>query len=180
MHCPNCGTQASGEQKFCRACGIGLQAISQALAEELAVAGLDQSGGELADSVRSRIKKFERWGAITGLSGLGMIALMIISIVVSMPFFKAFDIDPKFYFDNILPWILALALPLLFTGGGLMVYAGVLKKRPYHQPLQPPALPQADTTSKLPPASYQDPVPSVAERTTDLLAVADPKAEKHS
>jgi len=178
MHCPNCGIQASAEQKFCRSCGIGLQAISQALAEELAVAGLDQPAGELAETARSRRKKFERWGAITGLSGLGIITLMIIGVVVSMPFLKVFGIDPAFYFENIMPWIFALALPLLFTGAGLRVYAELLKKQPHRQPLQPPALLRADTTSKLPPASYHDLVPSIAERTTDLLAIIDPKAKK--
>ena len=178
MHCPNCGTQAAADQKFCRSCGIGLQAIAEALAKELATAGLDHSLDELSDPEKNRIKKFERWGATTALTGLAMIALMIIGIVVSMPFFKLFKIDPQFYFENVLPWVFAVALPTFLIGGGMAIYAGVRKKRIQHQQLQPPTLPKADTTSKLPAASHLEPVASIAERTTDLLEVADHKREQ--
>ena len=178
MHCPNCGTQASADQKFCRSCGIGLQMISQALAEELAAVESNQPPGELVETARSRYKKFARWGAITALSGVGMLVLMSISLIVSVPLQKTFELDPEFYFENILPWLFAVAITLIFTGIGLMI-AGVIKKHSHRQPLQPSTLPQADTTSKLPPASYPEPAPSVAERTTDLLEPADPQTEKH-
>src|SRR5262249_38698772 len=32
MHCPNCGTQAAAEQKFCRSCGFDLKPVSQLVA----------------------------------------------------------------------------------------------------------------------------------------------------
>jgi zinc-ribbon domain len=35
MHCPNCGTEASAGQKFCRACGLSLDRFAQLLAELL-------------------------------------------------------------------------------------------------------------------------------------------------
>lgn len=35
MHCPNCGTETSAGQKFCRACGLSLERIAQLLAELL-------------------------------------------------------------------------------------------------------------------------------------------------
>ena len=34
MFCPNCGKENSEEQKFCRACGLSLETISQALVHE--------------------------------------------------------------------------------------------------------------------------------------------------
>jgi hypothetical protein len=34
MHCPNCGTVSSDDQKFCRVCGIGLEEFSRVLVEK--------------------------------------------------------------------------------------------------------------------------------------------------
>src|ERR1700730_2292131 len=41
MYCPNCGKENSYEQRFCRSCGLSLQTIPQALANELSVAQSD-------------------------------------------------------------------------------------------------------------------------------------------
>jgi len=35
MHCPNCGTEAQANQKFCRACELSLERFAQLLAELL-------------------------------------------------------------------------------------------------------------------------------------------------
>ncbi|MGH9901852.1 MAG: zinc-ribbon domain-containing protein, partial [Pyrinomonadaceae bacterium] len=32
MHCPNCGKRTSAEQKFCRSCGMSLEAVSVSVA----------------------------------------------------------------------------------------------------------------------------------------------------
>jgi hypothetical protein len=35
MHCPNCGTKALADQKFCRACGLSLKRFAHLLAKSL-------------------------------------------------------------------------------------------------------------------------------------------------
>jgi hypothetical protein len=33
MHCPDCGSEALADQRFCRACGLSLERFAQLLAE---------------------------------------------------------------------------------------------------------------------------------------------------
>jgi predicted RNA-binding Zn-ribbon protein involved in translation (DUF1610 family) len=55
MHCPNCGTEISKNQKFCRSCGMGLQMISEAVAEHLSTADFADSPDESEASKRRRM-----------------------------------------------------------------------------------------------------------------------------
>ncbi len=52
MHCPNCGTKASGDQKFCRSCGLRLDKLSQLLAEQIATT---------EPSFLDKQRQIERW-----------------------------------------------------------------------------------------------------------------------
>ena len=52
MLCPNCGTQTTNEQKFCRNCGMNLEPVSKAIAAHLALGGLESPPAEEAGERR--------------------------------------------------------------------------------------------------------------------------------
>ena len=43
MHCPNCGSEAPMEQKFCRSCGFGLGKVALLIAEQAPGESLDSA-----------------------------------------------------------------------------------------------------------------------------------------
>jgi zinc-ribbon domain len=45
MHCPNCGSEAPMEQKFCRSCGFGLGKVARLIAEQATDEDLDSAFG---------------------------------------------------------------------------------------------------------------------------------------
>jgi len=49
MFCPNCGKENFSEQKFCRACGIGLEKVVESLMEQKILSAQDDK------SLRKRI-----------------------------------------------------------------------------------------------------------------------------
>ena len=63
MFCPNCGAKTSVEQKFCRACGLGLEKIALSLTEQLPTRADDN----LPSAEKARL---ERWG-LAALSVFG-------------------------------------------------------------------------------------------------------------
>lgn len=87
MHCPNCGTTAVKLQKFCRACGFGLEQVAQLLDE----AGHALPDSSAPDNSDERARVVEQWRDIafyifaativTGLAailGYGIIYKMMI------------------------------------------------------------------------------------------------------
>src|SRR5262245_43288982 len=71
MHCPNCGTKASAGQKFCRACGFGLDKVEQLIAEQKNVDS-DQTMEAIGGLSGDRLRKIEKWAfrAFVGLGGV--------------------------------------------------------------------------------------------------------------
>jgi len=180
MHCPNCGTQASADQKFCRSCGISLRVISEVLAEEVSAAKSDQRLVKVDESTYLRRKKLERWGKMIGLLGFSTLMLMIICAFIGLAVSKIFGFNFQVFFDTIFPVMAGIAIPLLLIGAGLAIYPHLAKELSgLHSP-QPAALPQADTTNKLASAPYPEPAPSVAEPTTNLLGAAELKSQGHN
>lgn len=54
MYCPNCGKENPEEPRFCRSCGLGLRAISEALVDELSATNSDGSANEVAEPEQKR------------------------------------------------------------------------------------------------------------------------------
>ena len=155
MYCPNCGTITSSEQSYCRACGLGLEKIAQSLVE--------QRPNEFAESLQQRKERIERWGvAALSVFGLG---------VASIPLYK---IAMMMLEGRVLAGLGFLSLFLVLACGLLAVILfakanEVGEAKIKGRAASPKTLPTENTTAKLSAPDQVDSLPSVTERTTELL-----------
>ena len=76
MFCPNCGAKTSVEQKFCRACGLGLEKIALSITEQIPTRADDS-----LPSFPSEKERLERWGMVAlSVFGAGVLALLLFFI----------------------------------------------------------------------------------------------------
>jgi hypothetical protein len=163
MFCPNCGSKNSTQQKFCRSCGLSLEKAAQSLVEQIP-AKIDQS-------LERREKKLERFGFIA-LSGLGVVGA---GALFYMIIFKMMLENGKILGGFALLTIIICGLLAAF----FFNYANYLKETTVKNRLQPPEeMPEYETPAKLLNDSYLEPIPSVTERTTELLYVEKKKDNK--
>jgi hypothetical protein len=149
MHCPNCGTLAATEQKYCRSCGLELQAVQQLVVRQLS--GLKPRQSQAAQVARFAWLMFS--GVFVMFVGAGLLAME-----------KRFG------------WGASAGLLGLFLtiGGPLLALYAVLAPM-LHQPKLPlstppeTSLPTAETTSKLALTVGAEPVNSIVEHTTRTL-----------
>ncbi len=156
MFCPNCGSKNSTQQKFCRSCGLSLEEIAQSLVKQIP-AKVDQS-------LDKRKEKLERLGVVA-LSGFGVVGGGVLFYLI---IFKMMLAEGKI--------LAGLALLTIIVCGLLAVfffnYANSLKETAVRNRLQQPdELPQDETPANLLSGSYPEPIPSITERTTELLYV---------
>lgn len=160
MHCPNCGMKASAGQKFCRACGFGLEKVEQLIAEQKSVA-VDQSTEATGGLSDDRMRRLEKW-SVRALFTLGGIlgGLMLWAIIGKVMIEKG-----KIFEGSIILMILA--------GAGLASFLGYLdserKKSASTRLNQQPRLPQAEETVKMLSEPNLEMASSVTEHTTARL-----------
>jgi hypothetical protein len=157
MLCPNCGTKTTTtDHKFCRSCGMNLESVSKAMTAHLAQGGTE-SPPVHRDGERRELRRVAT-GLATGISVM-LIGVLLLSIA------KLFGLSPSYRLFGIIGVLLgtfismmAVLLPLRLAG------------RPRRTP-SPGALEGPRSTGRLLHESTLEPVPSVTERTTDLLGV---------
>lgn len=161
MHCPNCGTKTSTEQKFCRSCGLSLDEFARMLTEQLP---------EARARLLERQQRIEHWlGRVSG----ALVAMFVCALVVGV-------IWGVIMRGQILSGLLLLAFIIGAVASLSLVYYNEALKEKLGQSAAPdPALPESAPTGKLLSESHFDPVPSVTERTTDLLAVEERHGAKN-
>ena len=153
MYCPNCGKQTSADQKFCRACGLGLEKIAQSLGEQLP-ARLDQS-------LLARKERLEKLGVgALSVFGLGILGMLLYAVA------------QKLAAGGSLLALLAIVGLMIVFGCGLLsailfAQAKELGEQASKRQPQPDEL--AGSTKELLPEGNFEPVPTITERTTDLL-----------
>lgn len=163
MHCPSCGKQTPESQRFCRSCGMDLQAVSQAVSAHLSATEADTADKTDATSRQ----KLNRWGIITSLSGIMLFLLLVVGFLFASALSRVLGTSTN-AFEFIAPWVVGSGFLLVITGLGLVSYPHLVKALAKPQPAQPAARPQAET-AELPPAREVEPMPSVTEHTTYAL-----------
>jgi hypothetical protein len=154
MFCPNCGNENSTQQKFCRSCGLSLEKSAQSLVEQLPAMS--------NENLERRKDKFERFGVVA-LSGFGVVGAGFLFYLI---IFKMMLAEGKI--------LAGFALLTLIICGILAAfffnYANALKDTAMKNRLRQPAeLPLTETSARLLDEPYREPIPSVTERTTELL-----------
>ena len=149
MHCPNCGTKVSTEQKFCRSCGLELQAIQQLVTHQLSGVKPVQTRAAL----RARVAWLMFSGIAVMFSGAGLLSL-----------------EKRYGWGD---WAGLLGLLMVIGGVLLALYAGLepvlFPPKPFRKLPQPAEQFAAATTSKLTLTPGAEPVLSVTEHTTRTL-----------
>jgi hypothetical protein len=176
MHCPNCGTSATKQQKFCRACGFGLAKVVQLLEEG------DVFPDEMSREIAERRQQIERWRNLVfylfcGGAGTGVLAFIGYSVI-----YREMIINGDLWEGAATLFVILtvlVGLVLLYLGlqaEKLKEEAKLSRVKPLPRPANYPsleALPPAATTSNLLAEGRVESVASITEDTTRSLQPHD-------
>ncbi len=160
MHCPNCGAKASTGQKFCRACGFGLEKVEQLIADQRTSA-TDQTLEAVGRFSDDWLRKMEKWAA-RALLALGSAAVILIlwAIIVKLM------IKEGAIFAGSMLLMLVIGVVLL----AFLAYLQDKRKNSAStQSNQRQGLPQAQETAKMLSEPNAEMAASVTEQTTTRL-----------
>jgi hypothetical protein len=166
MFCPNCGAKTSIQQKFCRGCGLGLDKIALSLSEQLP--------SRPDEHLLSQKERYERLGlAALSVFGVGVLGVMLYGIIYKMMISKG-------------DWLQALALIglLIMAACGILSVILFAKAKEAEEAAGKRRLEEKETAVKATPTNelltegHLEPVPSVTDRTTELLYVEKKDASR--
>ena len=165
MFCPNCGTETEAGQKYCRACGLSVEKLAGLISEQLPAGALAVSTPDEVARLLRRKRGVERLLVGIGLTaGSVFVISLVVMIVVKIIIAKGHLLQGGL----LLAFILAAAAAL-----ALVFYRETLAESLAARGVSPDAerkMPEGPATSMLLPESHFDPIPSVTDRTTELLA----------
>lgn len=166
MHCPNCGKPAELEQQFCRACGMRLETVGKLVAEHTSTP-LHERKAHQSEEEREIVRMMFRWITL-GMIILGIGVLMIVAN-------KSFNIGGWFRFIS----------SVVGIGGVAIAAAGLLKamnqgvslsgKKSVDR-ISGSSNTSSKDTKSLPTREMPASLPSITERTTQLIAPDDARA----
>lgn len=163
MYCPNCGKTTSIEQKFCRACGLSLEKTALSLSEQLPA--------RVDESLQTQKERLEKYGvaalSVFGLGFLGFVLYLAVQKIIA----KGDLLTVLGMIGFLVMLVCGLASVFLFARA-----KDVGKESAKRQQRN---LANGNPTKELLPEGHFEPVPTVTERTTELLAANKRDTNRH-
>jgi len=160
MHCPDCGTKASVGQKFCRACGFGLEKVEQLVADQRTGA-TDQTLEATGRFSDDWLRKMEKWAS----RALFAIRSVAVSLILWAIIVKLMIKEGAIFAGSMILMLVIGVVLLLF-----LVYLKEERKNSAStQSNQRQGLPQAQETAKMLSEPHAEMEASVTEQTTTRL-----------
>ena len=156
MYCPNCGNKTSVDQNFCRACGLGLEKIALSLTEQLPT--------KPNRGLQEQKERYEKLGVVAlSVFGLGLLSFLVYSIGSKLMVSKGDLVAVLAIIGFIIMIACGLASVILFAKAKEVGQEATKR--------QPQDLSSGEQTKVLLTEGHFEPVPTVTDRTTELLTV---------
>lgn len=162
MFCPNCGSNNTAQQSFCRSCGFNLEKTAESLLEQIPSAE--------SEKLMKKQTKLEKFGNIA-FGGFGLVLLTAIGGIIYW-IITQIILDRTNIFTGVLliAFLIFAVLTLIYV-----VLNEVLKeKKQKTNPALENVLQRKIETAKLLEEKHIEPILSVTDSTTNLLFV-EPK-----
>jgi zinc-ribbon domain len=157
MYCPNCGNKTSTDQKFCRACGLGLEKIALSLSEQLPT--------KVDLGLKERKERLEKLGvAALSVFGLGLLAFLLYTVGYKLMMTQGNIVAGLAVIGFLIMIVCGLGSAVLFAK------AKEVGEEATKRPSQSLST-ESESTKELLTEGHFEPVPTVTDRTTELLEV---------